>query len=78
MGPIGFDQRFKPGTLVVINPSTMTHHKNRRDFGTIIDNFVDINLDTGCRTEKVFVMWPDADTEWLHLYQILLVPSDEP
>ena len=73
MGPIGFNQKFKPGTMVVLNPSTAVYHKRRSDYGTIVDNFVDIEIQTGKRTEKVLVMWPDSSTEWLHLYQVLLL-----
>ena len=42
MGPPGFNQKFKPGTLVVINPSTAIYHGRRAEYGTIIDNFDDI------------------------------------
>ena len=77
MGPLGFNQNFRPGRLVLINPSTAVHHDQRDELGTIIDNFVDFELDTGKRTERVLVMWPDSTTDWLHLYQVLLVPGFE-
>ncbi len=75
MGPIGFNKKFKPGTLVLINPAGSLFHSNRSDIGTIIDNFVDFNLTSGKRTEKVLVLWPDSSTEWLNIDQVLLVPT---
>lgn len=76
MGPQSYNQRFKPGTVVLINPSTAVYHDRRNEFGTVVDNFVDFDIETGKRTEKVLVMWSsDASTEWMHLYQVLLVPS---
>jgi len=73
MGPLAYNQKFKPGTLVVINPSTAVFHDKRNEYGTVIDNFVDIDIESGKRQEKVLVMWPDASSDWMNLYQVLLV-----
>ena len=76
MGPISFDPRFSPGTLVIVDPGTSVYNKHRDSFGTIVDNFVDIEIKTGKRTEKVLVMWPDSSTNWLYLHHVMLVPKD--
>ena len=75
MGPLLFNQKFKPGTMVILNPSTAIYHDRRSDYGTVIDNFVDVDISTGKRTERVLVMWPDAATDWLDLYQVLLLSA---
>ena len=33
--------------------------------GTIIDNYVDIDLNSGYRTEKALVLWDGGDYEWV-------------
>ena len=60
MGPSSFSKKFSPGTMVKISIGTPEGR-----IGTIIDNYVDIDLNSGYRTEKALVLWDGGDYEWV-------------
>ena len=64
MGPASFDKRYPPGALVSIKPKSPLLKKRSGQIGTVIDNYVNFNIMSGNRTEKVLVMWPDSITKW--------------
>tara|TARA_Y100001938_G_C8046686_1_gene409317 strand:- start:824 stop:1051 length:228 start_codon:yes stop_codon:yes gene_type:complete len=73
MGPLPHSQEFSPGKMVIYVNKKILRTETRR-IGTVIDNFVDVVLETGNRTEKAYVLWDDGTAEWVPTY--LLVPLD--
>ena len=67
MGPARYTEKFSPGTIVSRKNSEDCH------IGTVIDNFVDIVINTGKRIEKVYVLWSDGTSEWISISSLLVV-----
>ena len=65
MGPVACTKGFEVGKVVRIHSDECNPHYKSPDLvGTVIENFVDIDIDTLKRTEKVFVLWSDGSSGW--------------
>lgn len=67
MGPIEHSREFSPGVMVLYVNKRVLRTEPRK-IGTVIDNFVDFEIESGNRTEKAYVLWNDGSTEWVPTY----------
>lgn len=66
MGPLQHSLEYSPGTLVKYENREIHQSKGCR-IGTIIENFVDVVIESGKRTEKAYVLWEDGTGEWVFI-----------
>ena len=69
MGPLAYSDDFGPGALVRFTADV----GNR--IGTVIDNFVNVDLEDGHRTEQALVLWPEDSIEWVSIRLLTVVNS---
>lgn len=68
MGPASFTKKFAPGTMV-----KAAFGEQDYKIGTIIDNWVDIAIDSGYRTEKALVLWEEGAYEWISVGRLSIL-----
>lgn len=69
MGPPASTKGFKKGCVVKIKSDECNPYFKECDMlGTVIDTYVNIDIKTLNRTEKVYVLWSDGTSEWVPIY----------
>lgn len=76
MGPVASTPGFTTGNVVkIISDECNPFFKESDIVGTIIESFVDIDIDSLERIEKVFVLWSDSSSGWHSVKFLQPIPT---
>ena len=74
MGPPASSKGFEKGNIVKIRSDECSPYFKEKDMiGTVIDTYVNIDIKSLNRSERVYVLWSDGSSDWIPVYLLTSV-----